>query len=113
MYYWWMLILAVLAEVLSTVSMKYATTHSPFWGYLFMALMICFSFYAFSRAVMRIPLAISYAVWEGMGLLLIGISGVLLFGEHLSTTETFAIGLTLLGLLLVTFDKGVSTKEDV
>lgn len=113
MYYWFMLIIAVLAEVSSTMGMKYATTHSPLMGYLFMILMICFSFYAFSRAVLRIPLAISYAIWEGLGLFLIGVAGVWLFGEQLSVTEIAAIGLTLLGLLLVTFDKGKGSKEEL
>src|SRR5690554_7108986 len=73
MYYWFMLALAVVAEVVSTVGMKYAATSSPIFGYLVMALMISFSFYAFSRAVVHIPLAVSYAIWEGLGLFLIGI----------------------------------------
>ena len=112
MYYWFMLALAVVAEVISTVGMKYASTSSPVFGYLLMALMISFSFYAFSRAVVHIPLAVSYAIWEGLGLFLIGIAGVVLFGEYLSIGEMFAIGLMLVGLLLVTFDKGKPTEEE-
>lgn len=112
MYYWFMLALAVVAEVISTVGMKYASTSSPVFGYLLMALMISFSFYAFSRAVMHIPLAVSYAIWEGLGLFLIGIAGVVLFGEYLSMGEMFAIGLMLVGLLLVTFDKGKPVEEE-
>ncbi|MDY0249522.1 MAG: multidrug efflux SMR transporter [Pseudomonas sp.] len=112
MYYWFMLALAVVAEVLSTVGMKYAATNSPIFGYLLMALMISLSFYAFSRAVMHIPLAVSYAIWEGLGLFLIGIAGVVLFGEYLSLGEMFAIALMLVGLLLVTFDKGKAAETD-
>ena len=112
MYYWFMLALAVVAEVISTVGMKYASTSSPVFGYLLMALMISFSFYAFSRAVVHIPLAVSYAIWEGLGLFLIGIAGVVLFGEYLSMGEMFAIGLMLVGLLLVTFDKGKPVEEE-
>ena len=114
MYYWIMLALAVLAEVASTVGMKYAATHSPLLGYLMMAVMITFSIYAFSRAVMHIPLAVSYAVWEGAGLFLIAMAGMLLFGEYLSTTQLLAIGLMMFGLLLVTFDKGgeVDSEEE-
>ncbi len=112
MYYWFMLALAVVAEVISTVGMKYASTSSPVFGYLLMALMISFSFYAFSRAVVHIPLAVSYAIWEGLGLFLIGIAGVVLFGEYLSVGEMFAIGLMLIGLLLVTFDKGKPVEEN-
>ena len=112
MYYWFMLALAVVAEVLSTVGMKYAATSSPIFGSLMMALMISFSFYAFSRAVVHIPLAVSYAIWEGLGLFLIGIAGVVLFGEYLSLGEMFAIALMLVGLLLVTFDKGKQSETE-
>ena len=111
MYYWFMLALAVVAEVVSTVGMKYASTSSPIYGYLVMAIMISFSFYAFSRAVVHIPLAVSYAVWEGLGLFLIGVAGVVLFGEYLTTVEMFAIALMLVGLMLVTFDKGQPEEE--
>lgn len=106
-----MLALAILAEVVSTVSMKYATTNSPLLGYALMAVMISVSFYLFSRAVVRIPLAVSYAVWEGLGLLLIGLAGVVFFGEHLSVGEVLAVGLMMFGLMLVTFDKGVKPKQ--
>lgn len=111
MYYWIMLALAVIAEVASTIGMKYAATHSPLLGYLFMAVMISLSMYAFSRAVMHIPLAVSYAVWEGAGLFLIAMAGMLLFGEYLSTGQLFAIGLMMFGLLLVTFDQGADSAE--
>lgn len=111
MYYWCMLALAVVAEVLSTVGMKYAATSSPMFGYVTMAVMISLSFYAFSRAIVHIPLAVSYAIWEGLGLFLIGVAGVVLFGEYLSLGEMLAIALMLFGLLLVTFDKGKSAEE--
>ncbi len=112
MYYWVMLALAVLAEVISTISMKYAISNSPWLGYLVMAVMISFSFYAFSRAVVHIPLAVSYAVWEGLGLFLIGVVGVLFFGEYLSVGEMLAIALMMFGLLLVTFDKGAKPQDE-
>lgn len=112
MYYWVMLALAVVAEVVSTVGMKYATMSSPIYGYLVMAVMISLSFYAFSRAVVHIPLAVSYAIWEGLGLFLIGVAGVVLFGEYLSLGEMGAIALMLTGLLLVTFDKGQSAEDE-
>ncbi|HHX33784.1 MAG TPA: multidrug efflux SMR transporter [Gammaproteobacteria bacterium] len=111
MYYWFMLALAVVAEVISTVGMKYAATSSPIFGYVVMAVMISLSFYAFSRAVVHIPLAVSYAIWEGLGLFLIGAAGVVLFGEYLTVVEMFAIALMLFGLLLVTFDKGQLEDE--
>ena len=111
MYYWFMLALAVFAEVLSTIGMKYAATSSPFLGYILMAIMISFSFYAFSRAVVRIPLAVSYAIWEGLGLFLIGVVGVLFFGEYLSLGQILAIALMMCGLMLVTFEKGAAQEQ--
>ncbi len=104
MYYWLMLFLAVVAEVISTIGMKYASSSSPILGYLVMATMISLSFYAFSRAVIRIPLAVSYAIWEGLGLFLIAMAGIVFFGEYLNLKEIGAIGLMMVGLMLITFD---------
>lgn len=112
MYYWIMLALAVMAEVASTIGMKYATSHSPLTGYLLMAVLITFSIWAFSRAVLHIPLAVSYAVWEGAGLFLIALAGMWLFGEYLNLKQLLAIGLMMFGLLLVTFDKGPQTQDN-
>lgn len=108
MYSWLMLALAVVAEVISTVSMKYASTHSPLIGYLTMATFIALSFYAFSRALLKIPLAVTYAIWEGAGLLLIIIAGFYIFGEDLNGKQLIAIVIMSIGLLLVTFDKETS-----
>ena len=69
-----------------------------------MATMISLSFYAFSRAVIRIPLAVSYAIWEGLGLFLIAMAGIVFFGEYLNLKEIGAIGLMMVGLMLITFD---------
>lgn|SRR5690554_2735729 len=110
MYYWIMLLLAVLAEVASTISMKYAISQTPFAGYLLMAVMISFSMWAFSRAVIKIPLAVSYAIWEGLGLFLIGLAGLTFFGEQLSSRELAAICLMVCGLLLVTFDSATTNS---
>lgn len=104
MYYWLMLFLAIVAEVISTIGMKYASLSSPLLGYPLMVAMISFSFYAFSRAVVRIPLAVSYAIWEGLGLSLTTMAGIMLFGEYLNLKEIIAIGLMMLGLMLITFD---------
>lgn len=112
MYYWIMLALAVLAEVISTLGMKLAATSSPVLGYLLMAVMISLSFYAFSRAVEHISLAVSYAIWEGLGLFLIILSGVVFFGEYLSLGELLAVALMMLGLMLVTFDKGPKDQQE-
>lgn len=109
MYSWIMLILAIVAEVVSTISMKYASAHSPMLGYLIMIVMISFSIFALSRALLGISLAVAYALWEGVGLFFIAIAGVYLFGEQLNALQLIAIALMMLGLLLVTLDKGGET----
>lgn len=111
MYSWIMLALAVLAEVASTLGMKYAVNNSPLLGYLFMAVMISISIYFFSKAVVRLSLAVSYAVWEGAGLLLIALAGMVVFNEYLSLIQLLAMGVMLFGLLLVTFDKGAEVNK--
>lgn len=104
MYHWLMLVLAIITEVISTLSMKLSATSHPKLGFAIMAVMISLSYLALARAALRLPLALTYAVWEGMGVVLVTLGGYWFFREHLSPTHLAAIGLMLVGVMLMTWD---------
>ena len=111
MYHWVMLVIAIITEVISTLSMKMAATSHPTLGFAIMAVMISVSYLALSRATLRLPLALTYAVWEGMGVVLVALGGYWFFQEHLNAIHITAIGLMLFGLVLMALDSETSDKE--
>lgn len=112
MYHWFMLVIAIITEVISTLSMKLSAVSHPKLGFFIMAVMISVSYLALARAVLRLPLALTYAVWEGMGVVLVTLGGYWFFKEHLNLTHIAAIGLMLFGLVLMTWDSESQPKED-
>jgi len=103
-YHWFMLVLAIITEVISTLSMKLSATSHPKLGFFIMAIMISISYLALARAVLRLPLSLTYAIWEGMGVVLVTLGGYWFFQEHLNSIHMAAIALMLIGVMLMTWD---------
>lgn len=112
MYHWFMLVLAIITEVISTLSMKLSSVSHPKLGFLIMVVMISISYLALARAVLRLPLVLTYAIWEGMGVVLVTLGGYWLFKEHLGPIHIIAIGLMLFGLALMTWDSETGQSKD-
>lgn len=57
------------------------------------------AFYALSKAVQDLPIGVVYAIWSGAGIALITLIGWFVFGEALSMTKVFFIGLIIAGVI--------------
>ena len=112
MYYWLMLLAAIVTEVASTSFMKLAAEQNPWLGYGAMAVLISLSYYCLAQAVRKIPLALAYTMWEGVGLLLISGISWLFFHETFSTWKLVAIGCLLTGLVLMNLGEKLAEKSD-
>ncbi len=112
MYYWLMLLLAIITEVASTSFMKLASESNPALGYTIMAVLISISYYCLAQAVKKIPLALAYTMWEGVGLLLISFMSWLIFNEAFSLAKIMAITALLTGLVLMNIGEKLSEKQE-
>lgn len=54
-----------------------------------------------SAALQRLPLSVAYAVWIGVGSVVVTAAGVLLFDERLGVLAVAGIGLVAAGVVLV------------
>lgn len=76
MFYWILLALAIVAEITGTLSMKWASVSGGHTGFILMLVMIALSYIFLAFAVKKIALGVAYALWEGIGILLITIFSV-------------------------------------
>ena len=78
---WLMLCLSIASEVAGTTALKLADgfTHLGYTAMVF----VCYglSFFVFSIAVRHLELGIAYAIWAGMGTVLIALIGIVWFRE--------------------------------
>ncbi len=96
---WLLLGLAIVLEVAGTTCMKLSeglTRVGPVIGIVVFYLL---SFAALSIAIKRIDMSVAYAVWAGLGIVLITAIGVLFFREPVTGLRLVCIGLILIGVI--------------
>lgn len=98
---WIYLYAAIISEVLGTSSIKLTNQHMPFLGYLIMYAMIGLSYYFLSLAIKKVPVGVAYALWEGIGIVIISLISIHLFGELITPYKAMGLGLIILGILMI------------
>ncbi|HBO1238958.1 TPA: SMR family transporter [Pseudomonas aeruginosa] len=98
---WIYLLLAIGAEVIGTTSMKLAATHAPIAGMLLMYGMIGLSYFFLALAVKRVPVGVAYALWEGIGIVLITAVSVAWLGESIGLYKAVGLSVMIAGILLI------------
>lgn len=101
MFYWILLALAIVAEITGTLSMKWASVSGGHTGFILMLAMIALSYIFLAFAVKKIALGVAYALWEGIGILLITVFSVLLFDESLSPLKIAGLTTLVVGIVLI------------
>ncbi len=105
---WFYLTIAIVAEVVGTVALKYAEGFSKPIPVLAVLLGYGTAFFMLSKVVQVLPLAITYAVWAGAGIALIGVIGWLALGQKLDSAALAGIGLIMSGVVVINlFSKSV------
>jgi small multidrug resistance pump len=66
------------------------------------------AFYCLSLALRAIPVGIAYAIWSGLGIVLISAVGWMVFGQKLDLPAMLGIGLILAGVLVINLFSGTA-----
>lgn len=104
------LLFAILAEIAGTGSMKLAGESGSLIGYLAMYALIALSYYSLSLAAKKIAIGVAYACWEGLGIALITLTSVLVFGSDLSAQQLIGLALVIIGVVCVTLGESHETS---
>lgn len=101
-FYWLCLSASIVFEVTGTCIMK-LSQDTPWTaaGMAAMYLLLGLSYYFLARAVVKLPIGVAYAFWEGFGLLLISLAGVFILNEQITPTRALALCMVLAGTMLV------------
>lgn len=112
MIYWMFLGLAIITEVIGTLSMKYASVSGGSAGMIVMYIMIASSYILLSMAVKKVALGVAYALWEGIRILIITTFSVMWFHESLSPLKLGGLALLIAGITLIKYGtKKVQKKQ--
>lgn len=98
---WLILGFAIITEVIATTALKYTEGFTKMVPTAVSLLGYGLSFFALSRILNQIPLAIAYAIWSGAGISLVGIIGWLWLGQKLDVGALIGIGLIITGVIII------------
>ncbi|WP_449255254.1 DMT family transporter [Bosea sp. (in: a-proteobacteria)] len=110
-FHWLVLLAAIAVEIIATAALKSVVSASWLVGILPL-LLIGLSFALLSVALRVIPMAVAYAVWEGLGIVGIAAAGHVLFGEHLTSGRMVALAAILAGIVLIEAGVGHGSEEE-
>jgi small multidrug resistance pump len=96
---WFFLLLAIVSEVLGTTCMKLSAGFSRTLPSILMFLCYGISLVALTVAVRRIEISVAYAIWSGLGTVLIAGIGMLFFNEEIGMLKVASILLVVAGVV--------------
>lgn len=95
------LIVAIIAEILATLSLKSTTVEGPqrwvSWTVVVVGYMIA---YVMLHLCLRtgFPLGVAYAIWCGAGITVVAVAGVALFRESMTPVQIVGIVFVIVGI---------------
>lgn len=98
---WLFLLAAIIAEVIGTSALKASEEFTKPIPSVLVLLGYGISFYFLSLTLKAIPVGIAYAVWSGMGIVLISLSAWILFGQKIDGWGLLGMSLILIGVLIL------------
>ncbi len=96
-----LLTVAIVAEVFATSCLKAAEGFTRLAPSVGSVLGYSVAFYCLSLALAAIPAGIAYAIWSGIGIVLISMVGWLLFGQTLDGPAFVGMALIVAGVIVI------------
>jgi small multidrug resistance pump len=98
---WIHLAIAILSEVVATTALKASAGFSRFWPSVLVVVGYGCAFYFLSLTLRSIPVGIAYAIWSGVGVVLVCLLGWLIYGQKLDLAAGVGIALIVAGVMVI------------
>ena len=95
------LLIAITLEVVGTTFLQKSQQFTRPLPTLLMAACYAAAFYFLSHALKTMPVGIAYAIWSGLGIVLISVIGVAVFQQRLDLPAVVGLSLIIAGVVIV------------
>lgn len=95
------LLIAIVGEVIATSFLRASAGFTQLVPSVVVVVGYGITFYFFSLALQTIPVGIGYAIWSGVGIVLVSIIAYFAYGQSLDLPALIGIGLILAGVLVI------------
>ena len=108
MNHWVALAIAIVAEVIGTTALKASNEFTRLWPSLIVLVGYGTAFYFMALSMRVLPVGIMYAIWSGMGIVLVSTFGWVVYRQVLDVPAMIGMGLIIAGAIVINvFSKSV------
>ena len=95
------LAIAVAFETIGTSAMQASQQFTRLWPSVLVVVGYAISFYFMALTLRFMPVGIVYALWSGLGIILIALIGHAVFGQKLDLPAIAGLGLIIAGIVVI------------
>jgi len=93
--------MAIIAEVIATTMLKASEGFTRLWPSVVVIVGYAVAFWGLSMVVKTMPLGIVYAIWSGMGIVLVSVAAVFIYQQKLDLPAVLGMSLIIAGVLVI------------
>ncbi|HGJ5870622.1 MAG TPA: DMT family transporter [Arsenophonus nasoniae] len=95
------LLISIVVEVIATTSLKASDGFTRLLPSIIVVVGYSISFFGLSQVVKMMPLGIAYAIWSGLGIVLVSVAALFLYQQKLDWPAILGILLIISGVLVI------------
>lgn len=92
---------AIIAETVGTSALQASQQFTRLWPSVLVVVSYAIAFYLLSIALRAMPVGVVYAIWSGLGIVLIAIAGFVIFGQKLDLAAIIGLTLIIAGVVVL------------
>lgn len=100
------LIVAIVAEVIATTALKASDGFTQMVPSAVTVVGYAVAFYCLAITLRVIPTGVAYAIWSGVGIVLISVAGWILFKQSLDLPAIIGMGMIIGGVIVINVFSG-------
>lgn len=95
------LALAIIAEVIATSSLKACEEFTKLLPSILVVIGYCIAFYFLMLSLRTIPVGVAYAIWCGVGIVIVTLISYFLYHQVLDTPAVIGISFIIIGVVII------------
>jgi small multidrug resistance pump len=93
--------IAIVAEVIATASMKAVKGFSTPLPLILVVVGYLTALFMLTLVVRTIPVGVAYAIWAGLGIVMVSIAALFIYGQRLDLPAILGMGLIVAGVVVI------------
>lgn len=98
---WFLLIVAILSEVVGTLSLKASNGFTKLWPSIGVVVGYGFAFLLLAFALKKMDVGIAYAIWSGVGIIGAALGAYMVFDQAVTRLNLIGMGIIILGVVVM------------